>query len=181
LLTPSRLLKNAVLRPNFRMFAMVTKGQRGDQRRRRRKIDYLFVSYFTLQKDSSRCAGCRAHRDQSQNPLGACMLSRYPLRESQKSGGVRIASLIPPTALVDVAELAHAMPTWSAHETGWRRRSAVSTTSARTISTGTRGVGAGAAQTARHRDGVGYGLHRAVRADSHGQLAPRRDDGRTAR
>src|ERR1700720_3988919 len=51
----SRLLKNAVLRPNFRIFAMVTKGQRGDQRRRRRRIDFLFVSYFTLQTDSSRC------------------------------------------------------------------------------------------------------------------------------
>src|SRR3984957_7040976 len=34
---------------------MVAKGQRGDQRRRRRKIDYLFASYFTLQTDSSRC------------------------------------------------------------------------------------------------------------------------------
>jgi hypothetical protein len=42
----NRLLKNAVLRPNFRMFAMVTKGQRGDQRRRRRRIDYLFAMAF---------------------------------------------------------------------------------------------------------------------------------------
>src|ERR1700682_6224588 len=51
----SRLQKNAVSRPNFRIFAMVTKGQRGDQRRRRRGIDYLFASYPILQTDSSRC------------------------------------------------------------------------------------------------------------------------------
>ena len=70
----NRLLKNSVLRPNFRMFAMVTKGQRGDQRRRNRKIDYLFVSYFTLQTNSSRCrenfrdanqivCRCRQHKE----------------------------------------------------------------------------------------------------------------------
>jgi hypothetical protein len=56
------------------MFAMVAKGQRGDQRRRRRKIDHLFVSYFPLQTDSSRCrenfrdanqivCRCRQHKE----------------------------------------------------------------------------------------------------------------------
>src|ERR1700730_8435194 len=104
----SRLLKNAVLRPNFRMFAMVTKGQRGDQRRRRRKIDYLFVSYFTLQTDSSRCG--ENFRDANQI-VCRCRQHKEPFHQaaSAMSGLAQAAHrLHPPERFVDAFALERA-------------------------------------------------------------------------
>src|SRR6202040_2776378 len=77
-----RLLKNSASRPIFPMLAMVTKGQRGDPRRRRRRIDYFVASYSTLQTDSSRwrqnfrdadeiVCGCRKHKKPSHEAASA--------------------------------------------------------------------------------------------------------------
>ena len=83
---------------------MVTTGQRGEQRRRRRKIDYPFVSHFTLQTDSSRCrenfwdanqivCSCRQHKEPFHQ---AAIMSSAVVRSAVPLASVSRASMISP-------------------------------------------------------------------------------------